>query len=146
MAQTNVNWQVVNAELDQVLGSMSSLNVNAEICGNWIWISGDTRRYSQQLRKLGCEFSKEKTMWFYVPRSLPKLEKNQDRTFTMAEIRGFHGSKHVKSAQQRSRSRSSSRSSSKSSSPIYTRVSAWEVFSLKDILSRLFFLFTAVYR
>ena len=136
MAQTNVNWQAVNAELDQVLGSMSSLNVNAEICGNWIWISGDTRRYSQQLRKLGCEFSKEKAMWFYIPRSLPKLEKNQDRTFTMDEIRGFHGSKRVKSAQQRSRS---SRQS-------YTKVSASEVFSFRDILSRLFFLFTAVYR
>ena len=91
MAQQNVNWQVVNAELDQVLGSMSSLNVNAEICGNWIWISGDTRRYSQQLRKLGCEFSKEKAMWFYIPRSLPKLEKNQDRTFSIDESRGFHG-------------------------------------------------------
>lgn len=138
MAQTNVNWQVVNAELDQVLGSMSSLNVNAEICGNWIWISGDTRRYSQQLRKLGCEFSKEKAMWFYIPRSLPKLEKNQDRTFSIDEIRGFHGSKRVKSAQQRSRSRSSG--------PVYTRASPGEVFSLRDILSRLFFLFTAVYR
>ena len=138
MAQTNVNWQAVNAELDQVLGSMSSLNVNAEICGNWIWISGDTRRYSQQLRKLGCEFSKEKAMWFYIPRSLPKLEKNQDRTFSIDEIRGFHGSKRVKSAQHQSRSRSSGR--------VYARASAPEVFSFRDILSRLFFLFTAVYR
>ena len=38
-----------------------------ELIGNWIWISGNTYPYRQQLKQIGFFFAPKKVMWYYRP-------------------------------------------------------------------------------
>lgn len=36
-----------------------------ELCGSWLWISGDTRPVKEQLKSAGCRWSSNKKMWYW---------------------------------------------------------------------------------
>lgn len=36
-----------------------------ELCGSWLWISGDTRPVKEQLKAAGCRWSSNKKMWYW---------------------------------------------------------------------------------
>lgn len=38
-----------------------------EICGRWIWFTGETRKYKEQLKALGCFFASKKVAWYWRP-------------------------------------------------------------------------------
>lgn len=40
--------------------------LNSELLGTWLWISGDTKPYAGELKKLGCQFSGKKQIWYFA--------------------------------------------------------------------------------
>ena len=36
-----------------------------ELCGSWLWISGDTRPNREALKAAGCRWSSSKKMWYW---------------------------------------------------------------------------------
>ena len=36
-----------------------------ELCGSWLWISGDTLPVKDELKAAGCRWSKNKKMWYW---------------------------------------------------------------------------------
>ncbi len=66
-----------------------------EICGNWIWLSGDTRTYKEAIKAAGYFWASKKMMWYFRPAEWKSKGRGQ---FTMAEIRDAHGSDTVRSA------------------------------------------------
>lgn len=36
-----------------------------ELCGCWLWISGDTRAHKEELKAAGCRWSSSKKMWYW---------------------------------------------------------------------------------
>lgn len=36
-----------------------------ELCGSWLWISGETRPVKDQLKAAGCRWSSNKKMWYW---------------------------------------------------------------------------------
>lgn len=39
--------------------------VSIELIGRWIWISGDTRKYKEELKKAACKYSGKKKAWYF---------------------------------------------------------------------------------
>ena len=37
--------------------------VIVELCGNWVWLSGNTKEHKEALKALGCRWSQNKKMW-----------------------------------------------------------------------------------
>ena len=37
--------------------------LTVELCGRWLWISGDTMKHKEQLKAIGCRWSATKKMW-----------------------------------------------------------------------------------
>jgi len=66
-------------------------NVLIEICGAWLWISGDTIKYKETLKELKFNWSSNKTAWYY--HNQPKKRSKGDKT--LDEIREMYGSKQV---------------------------------------------------
>lgn len=61
-----------------------------EICGVWLWVTGDTWQYKTELKKHGLKFAKKKASWFWAP---PETKKRKRRTsWTMQKIRSRYGS------------------------------------------------------
>ena len=36
-----------------------------ELCGSWLWISGDTLAHKEELKFAGCRWSSSKKMWYW---------------------------------------------------------------------------------
>lgn len=53
-------------EFIEILNKIIHLDgIEIEICGKWIWISGDTRKYKDILKQAGCRWASKKLMWYW---------------------------------------------------------------------------------
>lgn len=50
----------------RVMRQTISMNgVKTELCGRWIWCTGNTKQYKDELKELGFSWSPNKTAWYY---------------------------------------------------------------------------------
>ena len=63
--------------------------VEVELCGSWIWASGNTKAHAGKLKELKFKWSGNKLAWYYHNGTYRKKSKH---TMTMDEIRGMYGS------------------------------------------------------
>ncbi|MDO4841515.1 MAG: hypothetical protein Q3982_02420 [Phoenicibacter congonensis] len=68
--------------------------LHIEICGSWVWVSGDTKKYKDVLKHLSFRWSQSKTAWYY--HSTPYRKRNS-RNYSLDEIRDLYGSETVRS-------------------------------------------------
>ncbi|NNH97779.1 J domain-containing protein [Pasteurella multocida] len=86
-------------ELSSVIEAVQQmLGVTLEICGNWIWLSGNTKEYKDALKELGFKWAPKKKMWYYRPEE--HRSRKHSRTWDMDEIREKFGSV-IKTSQQK---------------------------------------------
>lgn len=71
--------------------------VGIEICGSFIWLSGETYQWKELLRGLGFKWARKKKRWFLAPQT--KGKRNND--WSMERIRARHGSYVVTEAPER---------------------------------------------
>lgn len=60
-----------------------------ELCGSWLWITGNTKEYKDQLKALGFKFSANKAAWYYHSGEYKKRGKSKS---SMQDIRNMYGS------------------------------------------------------
>ena len=65
-------------------------NINIELCGGWLWISGATREIKDQLKAAGCYWAPKKKMWYWRPADY-KCHGNR-KAHSMNYIRSKYGS------------------------------------------------------
>ena len=67
--------------------------INIEICGSWVWVTGNTYPNRNALKAAGLRYSKGKSAWYWKPEgSRSKARRN----YSMDEIRQLHGSERIK--------------------------------------------------
>lgn len=69
--------------------------INIEVCGSWVWVSGDTRNVKDQIKEAGYRWARKKAMWYY--RNEENATYHRGKGATMAHIREKYGSEEVKS-------------------------------------------------
>lgn len=63
-----------------------------ELCGRWLWIDGETMKHREQLKKLGCRWSKNKQKWsWHFPEDAAMKYKGK-KAWNMDRIRSTFGS------------------------------------------------------
>jgi len=62
-----------------------------EICGSWIWLTGNTKPFTEIFKKLGFRWRKKKIAW-----SLGESAKKHYKELSMDKIRELHGSQILK--------------------------------------------------
>ena len=78
--------EAVHAKLEE---ATALPGVSAEICGSWVWVTGNTKPVKEALKGLGFRWSPRKTAWYWHEGKYRRFHK---RHFTMNEIRMMHGS------------------------------------------------------
>ena len=76
-------------QLSNALNAIASLGLTVEICGNWAWVSGDTRQHKEALKAAGFRWSPKKLMWHYRPAEYKSKNRGN---WSMDKIRQAHGS------------------------------------------------------
>lgn len=80
-----------DVEVARVLRKLLVLeDVKVEVCGLWIWISGNTRQYKDQLKGWGCMWAPKKEMWYW--RAAEHKKTGWRRNTSIDEIRAKYGS------------------------------------------------------
>ena len=62
----------------------------AELCGSWVWVSGDTKPHKEQLKTAGFHWSQNKKQWYWHHEE-PGRKWRRENT-SMTDIRRKYGS------------------------------------------------------
>ena len=60
-----------------------------EICGNWLWIGGNTYQHREAIKATGAKYASSKKRWYWFSGEWVRKSRKH---FTMDEIRDLHGS------------------------------------------------------
>ena len=72
--------------------------VQTEICGKWIWCSGNTKLHKNTLKALGFHWAKNKNAWYY---HTEPYRRHNNREYSLDEIRDLYGSHRYTEQKQR---------------------------------------------
>ena len=91
----NVKWNFEEDEkLREVLQKIINFDgISIEICGSFIWVSGNTYQYKKAFKELGFMWASTKKMWYYKPETYIKKSR---KPLSMEDIRSYYGSTEVK--------------------------------------------------
>jgi hypothetical protein len=83
--------EILRVKIEAVL----NLGLTAELCGLWVWVSGDTRPQKEELKTLQFKWAHDKEAWYFA--GVPSFNR---KPFTMDEIRNQYGSRTFTKAAQ----------------------------------------------
>ena len=84
-------------EFAEVLEKLIGLEgLSLEICGNWLWIGGNTYQYKDVIKSVGAKWANKKKLWYW---HAGEWVKKVRKTLTMDEIRDLHGSEKLQQRQ-----------------------------------------------
>jgi len=69
-------------------------DLDIELCGQWLWITGDTRPHKEALKTIGCLWAPKKMMWYWRAEEFKSAYSKKGQS--MASIRDKYGSQNVK--------------------------------------------------
>ncbi len=67
-------------------------NIDIELVGAWIWVSGNTYAHKKELKELGFKWASQKKMWYWHSEVFRKKSR---KTLSMDDIRNYYGSTRV---------------------------------------------------
>jgi len=83
----------------EIIEQIIRFDITIEVCGNWIWLSGNTIRYKEELKKIGFFFAPKKAMWYWRPKDFKSAN---NRPKDMDYIRSRYGSDVIANRQDKS--------------------------------------------
>ncbi|MFQ5861498.1 MAG: hypothetical protein ACE5IC_00060 [Candidatus Brocadiales bacterium] len=58
--------KAVKRDLQELIPLVTKLpSIHVELCGSWLWITGETFPIKAELKALGFKWSKKKSAWYY---------------------------------------------------------------------------------
>lgn len=96
--QTEYNKNMYDWENDKALREVLSKIINFNgieilICGQWIWVDGNTYPYKKELKEIGFKWASQKKKWYFHTDTFRKKGK---KVLSMEEIQDYYGSTSVK--------------------------------------------------
>jgi len=103
LSHEEVEAEILNAEqYKQAVNAIINLEgIVIEICGGWIWVSGNTYQHREVFNANGFYFARVKKMWYF--RSV-EYKTSSHKSRSMDEIRSKYGSQLINSSSFRQRS------------------------------------------
>ena len=69
-----------------------------ELCGSWIWISGSSYQYKDELKEIGFKWASQKKQWYWHSEAYRKKGK---KPLSMDDIRSYYGSTEFRAEEKR---------------------------------------------
>lgn len=97
MTAQDIESEILNAENYKTAVSIVSnlQGVTVELCGAWLWVSGNTFIYKDTLRGAGFLWASAKKMWYF--RGVEYAIESKGKTKSIGEIRIKYGSQQIAS-------------------------------------------------
>ena len=101
--KTSYNANMYDWENDKALRSVLEKIINFNsieilICGQWIWVSGNTFQYKKELKEIGFKWASQKKMWHWHSEMFRKRSR---KSLSMDDIKSYYGSTEIKPMQRK---------------------------------------------
>lgn len=93
---TKDNNQDYGDQLNAALNAVIGLGMSIEICGAWIWLSGNTKQHKEKLKVTGYKWAPKKSLWYFRPE---EYKSRNHKSWSMDEIRNKYGSEQIQNNQ-----------------------------------------------
>ncbi len=77
----------------EVIEKIINLNVDIDICGSWVWVTGSTYEVKDILKAAGFRWANNKKAWYWHS---PEDGSRNRKKMTLDEIKALHGCESVK--------------------------------------------------
>ena len=89
-SEAEAEWEAEAVYMEKIQALANFEGLEIELCGTWIWVTGNTRPAKEALKQAGFFWANKKLAWFWRPED----SKTSNRTErSLHDIRGLHGSK-----------------------------------------------------
>lgn len=86
------NSSKIDIELEKIISLILHFeNINIELIGSWVWVSGDTKEIKEKLKEIGFKWASKKKMWFYG-----EMKKRNHKEQSLEDIKAKYGSETLK--------------------------------------------------
>ncbi len=92
------NHQDCGNQINTALNAITGLGFTIEICGTWVWISGDTKPHKDVLKEAGFKWAPKKMLWYFRPENY-KCRRHQ--SWSMGKIYNKYGRDVIKDEQRK---------------------------------------------
>lgn len=75
---------------DALNAALPLAEIFVEVCGVWLWVTGNTRQHKQALKSAGFKWANKKKAWYFRPEQFRSFSRGKA---TLEEIREKYGSK-----------------------------------------------------
>lgn len=83
----------LDEELFDILNKIKHLpNISMEVCGTWLWVTGDTKPVHDTLKEHGLKYAPKKVAWYWRPEG---YRKRGGKPWEMNAIRARYGSQDI---------------------------------------------------
>lgn len=82
----------IDEQMREALNQIINLNVNIEVVGSWIWLTGNTYPVKDDIKKAGFKFASKKKAWYWNDGTFKKFS---NKTLSLDEIKGKYGAQKV---------------------------------------------------
>lgn len=90
----NANDSEISEALRNIIRQTETIpGINVELCGKWVWVSGNTYPVKDRLKELGFCFSGKKKMWYFREQTENKRKFRRHKETDMSTIRTKYGTK-----------------------------------------------------
>jgi hypothetical protein len=91
------NSSKFDIELEKIISLILHFeNINIELVGSWIWVSGDTKEIKEKLKEIGFKWASKKKMWYYG-----EMKAKNPNPKSLDEIKAKYGSETLKSNEKK---------------------------------------------
>lgn len=85
-------------QIRDIINNIINFNIDIEICGSWIWVSGNTYECKTELKQNGFRWASKKKMWYWHN---PEEQTRGNGKTTMDDIRNKYGSHVMKESDKK---------------------------------------------
>jgi len=85
-------------KINEALNAIIGLGLDIEICGAWVWVSGNTKPHEERLKEASFRWSSKKFRWYFRPED---YKPRPHKAWSMEKIKAAYGSKIIKDEQQK---------------------------------------------
>lgn len=92
MQETTETPEMFTAAINKIIGLDG---IEIEICGSWVWVTGNTYSCKDALKAAGFRWANNKKAWYW---HTPEEVTSNRKKMTLDDIRALHGCTKVKSS------------------------------------------------
>ena len=99
--QNSTNCNDYLTTLENFFAAISdNTEIELELCGSWVWVSGNTKPIKETLKLLGLKWHSTKSMWYLAPLDESYKKKFYGKTFSHDQVQSTYGSVKFKGSYQ----------------------------------------------